>query len=92
MNTTPGPWQAKGPRIDGADETAVAFVTDIASCIHPDTVKANARLIAAAPMLLEACRTILKALDDSYPTDGYTNNVAYAIDFMHAAISKATGQ
>ncbi len=54
-----------------------------------ETAEANARLIAAAPDLLEACKVTLKALDAEWggeATDG-DNTVRHA---MRAAIAKAT--
>ena len=55
---TPGPWRSGGCVVWGGDDTPVA---DLASgmCnrpdLWPDTTEANARLIAKAPELLEAC-------------------------------------
>lgn len=54
--------------------------------------KANARLIAAAPELLEACQALL-AYHDSADDDGVQMMLAYAkaIDQARGAVDKALG-
>lgn len=71
MIHTPGPWIASGAWVENPDENKA----DICSC-HPadfgqehlgwdyDEVCANARLIAAAPELLEALEYALSDLSD----------------------------
>lgn len=57
---------------------------------HAETlaeVEANARLIAAAPELLEAC----EAIDSAYASDGNTKRQKAAFALVRAAISKAVG-
>ena len=51
-----------------------------------DATEANARLIAAAPELLEACEMLLSQ-NGEYWTNGYMQS----IHMMEAAISKAKG-
>lgn len=53
--------------------------------VHDENI-ANARLIAAAPRLLEACKRGVEALEMGYipHTDGY-------LDFMKEAINQAEG-
>ena len=88
---TPGPWDVYVPDdldgktygIDGADGSAVVYfgfdrtegIRDIA----------NARLIAAAPELLEALQTVKKMMDQE-PVD-----FAIIDEVIHQAITKATG-
>lgn len=66
-NTTPGPWVAKGGRVETAEpSTSVAatiesFVTGIhgTRSISRKEARANAHLIAAAPELYEALERML---------------------------------
>jgi len=68
---TPGPWFAVGAQVEIEDDS----VPDICTCDpqvmrqshldwHPKTVEANARLIAAAPELLEALEWYAKKVED----------------------------
>ena len=83
---TPGPW------IAGDDEDSDYFLVgphDRDGIVYHPVVKLhdeyNARLIAAAPELLEALQRFLKAWEDD--SDG-----AGAAKQARAAIAKATGQ
>jgi len=97
---TPGPWKAEQCDIYGDDSTRWSVLTAeyqqdffIASiengapgdCL--DTEAANARLIAAAPDLLEACQAML---------DGYEAGKSIPAfdvrELCRAAIAKVTGQ
>ena len=79
---TPGPWQYK--RTSGFDYGSTAYwVPGI--CTNIDT-EANARLIAAAPELLEA----LKAVLDNPYREGTASHERVK-DIARAAIAKATG-
>lgn len=81
---TPGPWHLRG------DTILVKPSCIIGQCDrggkHPETIMANARLIAAAPELLQALKHCLCYLEaDSDDPDEYaTFNEAYA------AVKKAT--
>lgn len=55
MSHTPGPWTAEGSII-GADRTVVAYRVNRPAGGNQRVEDANARLIAAAPDLLEACK------------------------------------
>lgn len=56
-----------------------------------DDTEANARLVAAAPDLLAACKTFLGALEDCRIRLGYpTSALADASIQVRAAIAKAT--
>jgi hypothetical protein len=88
---TPGPWayDPDGGEIyhpNGQFENALAAVYDLADAAEQD---ANARLIAAAPDLLEAL-TKLRAVfhDGILNSDGAV--VSDAIESMCAAIQRAT--
>lgn len=89
---TPGPWEAQPPRL-GAAITIYAGDTPIAttaSNTSPLTmemhrrgeIKANARLIAAAPELLEALQMALVYIDGEGTPEQYEQAAA--------AIAKAT--
>jgi hypothetical protein len=95
MAHTPGPW-----RLSLTDETLVLAgkQQEVASahCINYDDdwemVAANARLIAAAPDLLElliAARAGLASASDN--TDEWQSQCRPMLDAIDAAISRATG-
>lgn len=90
---TPGPWIGAGPSFGDplprytteivteweGDEGDVISICEMPFHHHDDENEANARLIAAAPDLLEACKA---ALSDDQPY----------IEKCRAAIAKATGE
>jgi len=84
---TPAPWKFKdtgaSAKIISADGGTIATII-VTSKGTPEEKKANARLIAAAPELLEAAQ---KALDDCVDLIG--TEAGYALE---AAIAKATGK
>ena len=93
MNTTkhtPGPWKFA----HGTDEQLVHEWSDVAyiDTRIPERTKAeqiaNARLISAAPELLDALRDIIGQCDDGKAA--LDNNGTYKK--ARAAIAKATGQ
>ena len=70
MNTkhTPGPWSARNNQVYAKVTCADGTVLLPTIClVNTNTTSAdsNAKLIAAAPDLFEACLTALKALPDS---------------------------
>ena len=92
---TPGPWQWTqhfDPTIsiykDGFGTLARLY--DSAA----GTGKANARLIAAAPDLLEALKTLVPMLDEWHKEhpDCVGDKEPHAIKAARAAIAKATGK
>lgn len=80
---TPGPWKTNGdPYVSTGDgKHSIAF-TDCRG-ISDAEAKANARLIAAAPDLLEALKDCRRALEVS----GHTGELA----IVDAAIAKVEG-
>jgi hypothetical protein len=87
---TPAPW-----KIDAAHSSRVLLLNDakgyaigeIVDTRNPD----NARLIAAAPDLLEALLTALPFVEDHEDSDTYKRGaVARAVAQIRAAIEKAT--
>lgn len=104
---TPGPWTAKfGPGagggyqgVDGPKGERVALC-DEDTRMGVFTREANARLIAAAPDLLEALRSLLSASADAIryvPADGSEERdlcdaAGDAMIFARAAIARAEGR
>lgn len=97
---TPAPWVVKDydfkkkgkeyTRLGVFSETSRSWITDnIYAHTLKNGAKANARLIAAAPELLEACVELRRIVIDDYNDRG-----AYAPDVEMAtkAISKAKGK
>jgi hypothetical protein len=60
---TPGPWEVKGPSQNGHCRRIFAgdeYVAIVGGSDQPmKTIRANAALVAAAPLLLEACQRAL---------------------------------
>ena len=73
MTHTPGPWTADGHFIEATSDRTIAFLCD-------DATDDDARLIAAAPELLEALERIVKETATSHVTKA-----------AKAAIAKARG-
>ena len=90
---TPGPWdvEPKGSRhfVDGADGLAVAYL-GWAGVRERSEIEANARLIAAAPELLEALERISTAYDETL-RHPIAAPLLQAIYGARAAIAKAKG-
>ena len=90
---TPGPWTAEPYRVGDsaykivydADGHWLAEVFDVPNA--PDTAAADARLIAAAPELLEALRNLVGLAE----MRGSLHEYRAALDEARAAIAKATG-
>jgi hypothetical protein len=87
---TDAPWKiepfAFGRRIVGASGEEVA---EIARSLNPNH-KANARLIAAAPEMLEACMVALAAIKSEYPLEHGNPTIGSAWGALESAIEKAT--
>jgi hypothetical protein len=98
---TPGPWRYE--LTDSMEDDEDAFVVmsdecDIAEVVSPgDTAEANARLIAAAPDLLAACKEAYARLGDRYRDPSHEQFAAEnrrwnaMIDAIAAAVRKAEG-
>ena len=94
MSHTPGPWEYDG--------LFTIFITDsagnewhIASIKHhqDEVSKANARLIAAAPELLEACQAAFDWLGRfGAHAPIIFGGEQHLHDILHAAIAKAKGE
>jgi hypothetical protein len=97
---TPGPWEA----LDGGHYVCpegnhgqfVAIVSGhVSGALRPEAErKANARLLASAPDLLEAAcgaEGLLRAMYPTVASDRDAAKVRKAFDALAAAIAKATG-
>ena len=93
---TPGPWRVRGGAasvyafdIVGPKGEDIGYANQSDGADDPEVYPdgANARLMAAAPDLLAACRAFLAA----DPGEGYSPLEEAAIDLMRAAIAKAEG-
>ena len=96
MNHTPGPWRMEQSqkyhsiRVVGADNKPVASFGNQARWIGYTQMLANARLIAAAPELLEACEMALNTLNG---LAHFLNDVEQdTIEYLLLAIAKARGR
>jgi hypothetical protein len=90
MSHTPAPW-----KIDGAHSTRVLLINDAKGYAIGEIVDtrnpANAKLIAAAPDLLEALLTALPFVEDHEGSDIYKSGaVARAVAQIKTAIKQAT--
>lgn len=99
---TPGPWFAELVDLivyDDSEKTG-RTVAIVAQREEPtedsDVTSANARLIAAAPELLEACREAASLLGDIFNAlteydDGERERYSRVFDLLDAATAKAEG-
>lgn len=89
---TPAPWEpmtAGGKQyvVGGPDQNnGVAYICGVT----PENITANARLIAAAPDLLEALETILEWMETAHSAEAMAPGGWPMIDAARAALTKAT--
>lgn len=97
---TPGPWEVgyQGLSIYGPDRHGTTLViarsldTSRQHC-DPQEAQANARLIAAAPELLDVAKDVLaECMDTYYDPRDMGGDWLRLCDRLRAAIAKATGQ
>lgn len=93
---TPGPWHSTGRYVgSGHAKMNICECSDNSGCWSnaPEAV-ANARLIAAAPELLEALVLALPYVTDAegFPEQFKPGVVARHVAQIRAAIAKATGE
>jgi len=81
MKHTPGPWHPAHDQVVTDNDSLICSLSGLRG---PGYTQANARLIAAAPELLEALRGLLNALPSA--------TTHPAISAARAAIAKATGE
>lgn len=91
---TPGPWKFYDDSNDGKTNRIeiVAIGKTVARIYHsvPEEDLPNARLIAAAPELLEALAYALKDMEQVQEVA--CNRLSISIGLARAAIAKATGE
>jgi len=85
---TPGPWRIYGRKIMGP-----RFGNTVAEIHNYQTPqgKDNARLIAAAPELLEVCELVEAGLSNDKPNDPGRQRASMLRD-LRAAIARVTGE
>jgi hypothetical protein len=88
---TPGPWRIgdAGVTVFGPPNGNPSPIT-IARIVHPE--KANTRLIAAAPELLEACKAALDGLSNMTIEQYKRGDDRQLRNSLQAAIAKAEGR
>jgi hypothetical protein len=88
MSHTPGPWKIGTPPPNGEQTigNSQGLMVAVATTGFNVPTLANARLIAAAPELLEALESMVEMVE----MNGFGK--AYAMDIARAAIAKARGQ
>jgi hypothetical protein len=97
---TPGPWTVDPHFLDdimAADGLDVATVVLTGEhCRDMPERRANARLIAAAPELLEACKEaalfMRSAIEDRVMLEGFDPESHHGLKMVRAAIIKAEGR
>lgn len=97
MCHTPGPWRTTtaydDPAVIDYDGRIIAMaVMDEDDPQELETIVANARLLAAAPELLAACREAVSAITYLLSNDDDDPNYADTLNTLAAAISKAEGR
>jgi hypothetical protein len=86
---TPGPWYSRNGRSPHFQGQVASESTGATIAIsYSDEDGANARLIAAAPELLDGCNAALAYLAD--PPSEFKENRKAAVAIIRAAIAKAT--
>lgn len=103
MSHTPGPWMVAGPSFgdplpryttcvvtEEDDDGEVVDICEFPVSDYDEQNEANARLIAAAPDMLEALEAIVKSLADQ-DDEGMIEHAQQMID-ARAAIAKAKGK
>lgn len=87
---TNGPWKLDATNIVAENGTVVIDKGSILWNFGQG--QANAKLIASAPELLEACKTLLEMVDEMLPKHGPCGWGTIATDEARQVIAKATGQ
>lgn len=108
---TPGPWRVRYKKHGGSgiqviaggiDSSELHISTAMRICIEHATVKANANLIAASPVLFAACEEALAQFSymlqmmgatlENEPYIGASSEVSSRMDTLHAALKLAKGK
>lgn len=97
-NHTPGPWHVSPPPgvVLVVDDHGIAIVECLDRGTETPYIKANARLIAAAPEMFKALEDLLAYLREFWPLEPlfstYDDRQAIAIADAEAALRKAKGE
>ena len=93
---TPGLWMAVGDYVFGGEDESFESVCLLKNTIYSDSKEANARLIAAAPDLLEACLAMIewddREKDYAVSFEARMGLCEQGFGKTRAAIAKATGE
>ncbi len=89
---TPGPWECNQSEIDAHSSLIEIRGLNGAYTITKDVGWQNARLIACAPELLEACKWFISEWNDTMAADFTGSPLETVADKCRAAIFKAEGQ
>jgi hypothetical protein len=105
MSHTPGPWEIKrdighfdsatsirAHQLVGVNPSKYELSLEIGGWASVEKLEANARLIAAAPELLEALEAFDKAAKESTTIIGFAAKAFKLLTKTRAAIAKARGQ
>lgn len=93
MSHTPGPWEIRDSNMRTIEAPGGSICTPSGHCLkgRPDEeLEANARLIAAAPDLLEACKQVLDA-QVANDQSQWEHLLDEALERIEAAVAKAEG-
>ena len=85
MSHTPGPWKFEDEYVRDASGDIIADPYTMPTADSGDAMEANAILIAAAPDLLAACKSLISTLEEC-------GVECLGMGLTRAAIAKATGQ
>lgn len=99
---TPGPWHVGGPCKEWVNDSrnmnicrvnATVSVTPLGKTVGDGDASrnANAHLIAAAPELLEACKTWAEMWRNNYPDPDDFERTAWQFRQIEEAVAKAEG-
>lgn len=99
---TPGPWNVAqgGTRVRANENKSTICDCDASNHLELEQMQANAKLIAAAPCMIEALQEAEAGLElacaalgyDSEKTDGFIPSPVLALQITRAAIARATGK
>lgn len=89
LKHTPGPWSSNGSEILAQDKI------HIVAYINPDYSNemwiGDARLIAAAPELLEALQDVIKGLNNGFFKEARPESLEFYQHWLLQTVAKATG-
>ena len=92
---TPGPWLVEGRTVYALNDDGYNRFSALVQDAHTpgDELEANARLIAAAPELLEALEDIANDYAERFDMDSQSTNpgMKVVVENARAAIAKARG-